>query len=133
MLEKLFGGKNIEKIFFFLLINQRCYGQQLSRIFEQSVFPFQKALDRLENGGVIVSLLEGKTRMYQFNPRYPFLKELKEFIEKAYKFLPQDQKDKYYERELLAIKIASFLLLLMITRRPENIFLFRCHSIIHRR
>ena len=38
-----------------------------------------------------------------------------------------------HECELLAIKIASFLLLLMITRRPENIFLFRCHSIIHRR
>src|SRR3990167_6627740 len=36
-------------------------------------------------------------------------------------------------RELLVIKMTSILLLLMITRRPENIFLFRCHSIIHRR
>ena len=35
--------------------------------------------------------------------------------------------------ELLVIKMTSILLLLMITRRPENIFLFRCHSIIHRR
>ena len=100
MLEKIFGGKNIEKIFFFLLINERCYGQQLSRIFKQSVSPFQKALDRLESGGVIVSLLEGKTRMYQFNPRYPFLKELKEFIVKAYEFLPDEQKDKYYESKI---------------------------------
>lgn len=97
MLEKLFGGKNIEKVFFFLLINQRCYGQQLSRIFNQSVSPFQKTLDRLESGGIVVSFLEGKTRIYQFNPRYPFLKELKDFISKSYEFLPQEQKDKYYE------------------------------------
>ena len=100
MLEKLFGGKNIEKVFFFLLINQRCYGQQLSRIFEQSVSPFQKALDRLESGSIVVSFLEGKTRMYQFNPRYPFLRELKDFITKAYEFLPQEQKDKYYEPKI---------------------------------
>jgi hypothetical protein len=97
MLEKLFGGKNIEKIFFFLLINQRCYGHQLSKTFNQSVSPFQKTLDRLERGGIIVSFLEGKTRMYQFNPRYPFLNELKKFISKSYEFLPQEQKDKYYE------------------------------------
>ena len=97
MLEKLFGGKNIEKVFFFLLTQERCYGQQLSRIFGQALSPFQKTLDRLEDGGIIVSFLEGKTRMYQFNPRYPFLKELKDFIEKSYQFLPQEQKEKYYE------------------------------------
>ena len=41
------------------------------------------------------SFLEGKTRSYQFNPRYPFLQELKDFLTKAYKFLPQSQKGKY--------------------------------------
>ncbi len=97
MLEKLFGGKNIEKVFFFLLINQRCYGHQLSKIFNQSVSVFQKTLDRLESGGIVVSFLEGKTRLYQFNPGYPFLKKLKDFIAKVYEFLPQEQKDKYYE------------------------------------
>lgn len=97
MLEKLFGGKNIEKVFFFLLINQRCYGYQLSKIFNQPVSVFQKTLDRLKSGSIIVSFLEGKTRLYQFNPRYPFLKELKDFIAKAYEFLPQEQKDRYYE------------------------------------
>lgn len=97
MLEELFGGKNIERILFFLLMNQRCYGQQLSKAFQQALSPFQKALDRLENGGVVVSFLEGKTRIYQFNPRYPFLKELKTFLAKAYEFLPQEMKDRYYE------------------------------------
>ena len=80
MLEPIFGGKNIERIFFFLLINQRCYGRQLCYIFSQALSPIQKALDRLERGGLIISFLEGKTRMYQFNPRYPFLQELKTLL-----------------------------------------------------
>ena len=100
MLESLFGGKNIEKVLFFLLVNQRCYGQQLCRSFNQALSPFQKALDRLEKGGVIVSIIEGKTRIYQINPRYPFLKELRAFLLKAYSFLPQEIKEHYYEPKI---------------------------------
>lgn len=97
MLESVFGGKNVEKVLFFLLVNERCYGQQLSRVFQQAISTFQNVLDRLETGGILVSFLEGKTRSYQFNPRYPFLKELEAFLGKAYAFLPQEIKDKYYE------------------------------------
>ncbi|NGX41619.1 MAG: hypothetical protein KR126chlam4_01462 [Candidatus Anoxychlamydiales bacterium] len=100
MLESIFGGKNIERILFFLLINQRCYGRQLSYIFQQALSPIQKTLDRLERGGIIISFLEGKTRMYHFNPRYPFLQELKKLLERAYMFLPQEFKNRYYEPKI---------------------------------
>jgi len=100
MLESIFGGKNMEKVLFFLLINQRCYGRQLSRVFNQALSPFQKVFERLESGNVIVSTLEGKTRVYQFNPRYPFLQELKNFLTKAYSFLPAEMKDQYYEPKI---------------------------------
>jgi hypothetical protein len=78
-------------------MNERCCGQQLSKTFQQALSSFQKVLDRLETGGIVVSFLEGKTRMYQFSPRYPFLKELKNFLSKAYEFLHQKQKETYYE------------------------------------
>lgn len=97
MLEPIFGNKNIEKILFFLLTNSKCYATQLSTLFDEALSPLQNALIRLENGSIIVSFLEGKTRSYQFNPRYPFLPELKAFLEKAYQFLPQDTKDQFYE------------------------------------
>lgn len=100
MLVPIFGNKNVEKIFFFLLMNEHCYGRQLSLVFDQSITPFQKALERLESGSIVVSFLEGKTRFYQFNPRYPFLKELKDFLVKAYEFIPQSQKNQYYERKI---------------------------------
>ena len=59
MLEGLFGGKNVEKVLFFLLKNQKCYGKQLSDVFDQALSPFQKILDRLENKGILVSFLIG--------------------------------------------------------------------------
>ncbi len=100
MLESIFGSKTIEKILFYLLKNDQSYGSQLSKIFQESLSSFQKGLDRLEAGGILVSFRQGKTIIYQFNPRYPFLRELKNFLEKAYLFLPQEFKDRYYEQKL---------------------------------
>lgn len=97
MLENLFGNPVIEKVLFYLLTNEKTYASQLQKVFDQPLFSFQKALERLEKGGVIVSHLEGKTRLYQFNPRYPMLQEIKKFLEKAYSFLPNEFRVKYYE------------------------------------
>ena len=100
MLRELFGNSTIEKILFFILMNKTCYGAQLSKVFDIPVSNVQKALERLELGGVLVSLMVGKTRVYQFNPRWPFLKEFKSFLQKAYSFLPEDIHKQYYRRPI---------------------------------
>ena len=97
MLESLFGNPVIEKVLFFLMVNQKCYPSQLKTAFEMPLYSFQRALMRLEKGGVIVSHSEGKTLVYQFNPSYPFLKELDAFLKKAYEFFPTEIREKYYE------------------------------------
>jgi hypothetical protein len=51
-------------------------------------------LDRLEAGGVLVSRDVGKTRPYVFNPRYPFLIELKALLDKALSFYPVEEQEK---------------------------------------
>lgn len=81
-------------------MNESCYGTELSCVFNAPLSPFQKALDRLESGNILVSFLEGKTRIYKFNPRYPFLNELRSFLEKAYTFLPEEFKTRYYEPKI---------------------------------
>lgn len=100
MFNDLFGNKYIEKIIFFLIKNNKCYAMQLSKIFGTSLSPIQKTLEKLEKASVLVSFLEGKTRIYIFNPRYPFYKELKALFIKAYDFIPRKQKDKYYEPKI---------------------------------
>lgn len=97
MLESLFGSPIIEKILFFLIVNKKCYPSQLREAFQNPLYSFQRALARLEKGGVVVSYREGKTLVYQFNPRYPFLPELQAFLSKAYSFFPEDIREKYYE------------------------------------
>lgn len=98
MLEFLFGNAIIEKILFYLVVNEECYPSQLKEVFQMPLFSFQRGLARLEKGGIIISQRKGKTLLYQFNPRYPFIKELKLFLEKAYDGFPQDIRDKYYEQ-----------------------------------
>lgn len=97
MLESLFGNTIIEKILFYLIVNEECYPSQLRKIFQAPLFSFQKALARLEKGSIVVSNRKGKTLLYQFNPRYPFLKELKAFLDVAYDGFPQEIREKYYE------------------------------------
>lgn len=97
MLEYLFGNAVIEKIAFYLLKNEKCYPSELKEVFQSPLYSFQRALARLEKGGVIVSRREGKTLIYEFNPRYPFLNELKALLQKAYEFFPEEIRIKYYE------------------------------------
>lgn len=98
MLESLFGNAVIEKILFYLVVNEECYASQLKEVFQLPLFSFQRALARLEKGSIIISHRKGKTLLYQFNPRYPFLKELKTLLERAYDGYPQNIREKYYEQ-----------------------------------
>jgi predicted transcriptional regulator len=97
MLEKLFGNIVIEKILFYLLANQKAYATEIKDSLKIPLYSVQIALARLEQGGIIVRQPQGKTQVYQFNPRYPFLNELKAFIKKAYDSLPEDLQTRFYE------------------------------------
>lgn len=96
MLNALFGNKNIQRILLFLFVNGKCYGTQLHRLLKTPLTPLQKALNRLENGGIVTSFYEGKTRLYQFNPAYPLVAELELLLKRAYTLLPSQEKKNYY-------------------------------------
>ncbi len=97
MLEKLFGNVVIEKILFYLLVNEKGYATELRKALGTPLYSIQIALARLEKGGIIVRQPHGKTQIYQFNPRYPFLDELKAFLKKAYNSLPEEMRKRLYE------------------------------------
>ncbi len=96
MLEGLFGNVTVERILFFLNVYGEGYPLGMAKVFGVPVNRIQQQLKRLENSGIVVSRLMGKVRLYTFNPRYPFLKELKPLLSKAYEFIPEKEKDKYY-------------------------------------
>ena len=96
MLEPLFGNSVVEKILFYLLIYENGYIRGIAGLFGVPVRGVVQQLKRLEDGGVVVSQLKGNIRLYQFNPVYPFLGELKALLQRAMDVLPEEEIEKYY-------------------------------------
>ena len=93
MLEKLFGSKNSEKVLLYIAGRKEGYAREIAEYYKTSLSPVQNQLDKLEDASVLVSKLAGKTRIYSFNPRYAFGKELINLLEKAITFLPKNEQD----------------------------------------
>ena len=94
MLEPLVGSLSTERVLIFILSREEGYARDIARTFGTDLYGIQKQLDKLETGGVLASHLMGRTRVYQFNPRYPFLNELKQLLEKALSFYPPEEREK---------------------------------------
>jgi hypothetical protein len=104
MLEPLLGSKSSERVLIFIEAFGEGYAREISRFFGTSLNPIQKQLDKLELGSILVSFSKGRTRLYSFNPRYPFLIELKGILDKALSFYPEDEQER----------------LLMLRRKPRR-------------
>ena len=89
MLEPLLASTNCERVLIFIAARDEGYLREMSDFFQTSPAPLLKQLEKLEAGGVLFSRLVGRTRLYGFNPRYPFLKELKALLDKALSFYPE--------------------------------------------
>ena len=94
MLSPLLGSENCERVLIFILARNQGYATEIANFFGTSLYAIQKQLEKLENGGVLVSHTAGRTRIYRFNPRYPFLKELSAILQKALSFYPMELRDK---------------------------------------
>lgn len=88
MLEALLGSANRERVLLFLHARGEGYAREMSRFFESDLDPIQKQLDKLEAGGIVASRMVGRTRLYAFNPRCPFLKEIRSLADKVLTFCP---------------------------------------------
>ncbi len=89
MIEVILGSKNAERVLIYIYSREEGYAREIARFYGTDLLPIQKQLDKLEAGGVLVSREMGKTRPYAFNPRYPFLSELKALLGKAFSFYPE--------------------------------------------
>jgi len=96
MLAAVLGSNNRERVLIFLQARGSGYAREIAAFFNTDPTPVQKQLERLENAGVICAKAVGKTVVFSFNPRYPFLRELGELLEKALSFYPEE-----IRRELL--------------------------------
>lgn len=100
MLEPLFGSAARERMLLYLLTRPDSYPREMAAAFGYSLATVQGVLAGLEDGGVVVSRLRGKVRLYQLNPRYPFRKEMEQLLWRALEFYPADERERLYTPRL---------------------------------
>jgi len=94
MLEPILGSASRERVLIFICARDEGYPREIARFYDTNLVQVQNQLARLENGGVLIGRSEGRTRLYTFNSRYPFLRELIALLEKALEFYPHDERER---------------------------------------
>ncbi len=94
MLEAIFGTRTRELVLQYFLVFDEGYAREISRHFGLTLTSVQQQLSRLEDGGVLLSRMSGRTRIYFPNPRYVFWPELKSLLEKARSYYRPELKEK---------------------------------------
>ena len=94
MLETLLGSRSCEQVLLFIFARNEGYPREIARFFGVDYRPIRNQLDKLESGGILSSRSAGRTRLYSFNLRCPFLKELKALLAKVMTFCPDDLKER---------------------------------------
>ena len=96
LLSGLFGNESAEKVLLFMKNYGSGYPRGIAVNFGVPVSQIQRQLERFEREGVLASSLVGKTRQYQWNPRYLFRTELDALLEKALNSLPPEYQSKFF-------------------------------------
>ncbi len=83
MLSVIFGNNNAERVLQYLLAKENGYLSEISEFYGVAPSIIKKQIDKFENGNIIVGKNIGRTRVFELNQRYPFLKELIALLKRA--------------------------------------------------
>lgn len=97
MLEAAFGSLAGERVLLFLHRYDRGYGRQIALAFDTPVSEVQKQLTKLESGGLVVSRLVGRTRVYEWNPRSVFVAPLRTLLQVILEHLPPERQGPFQD------------------------------------
>lgn len=94
ILQSILGSESAEQVLVYLLAREKGYPRGIAQFYDAPLRRIQIQLEKMEAAGVLASGLVGRTRLYEFNPRYFFLKELKALVQKALDAYPPELKEK---------------------------------------
>ena len=83
MIENILGNKTLEKILLSIEKEGDCYANGIAKKFKLPLFAVQNQLKKMEKTGVLKSRMYANVRIYEFNPKYQLLNELKALLQKA--------------------------------------------------
>ncbi|MCF6318000.1 MAG: winged helix-turn-helix domain-containing protein [Proteobacteria bacterium] len=95
MLKPILGTLNRELTLQYLLYFESGYAREIAKYLGASLPSIQNQLNNFEEGGVVLSKIRGRTKVFFFNPRYVFLPELKLLLKKAKEYYNPELKNKF--------------------------------------
>lgn len=98
MLESVFGSAAGEKVLLYMQNYEQGYGREIAATFDMAQSQVRKQLEKFEAGGVLVSRLVGRTRLYQWNPRNLLVPPLRALLSAAIDSLPAEDRQRYLRR-----------------------------------
>ena len=93
MIEAILGSKSAERVLVYILARDEGYAREIASFYNTDLKSIQMQLDKFEKSGLLASRTVGRTRPYEFNPRYPFLNELKALLGKALSCYPAHEQE----------------------------------------
>jgi hypothetical protein len=75
-----FGGQTRTSALIALSLLGQSYPRELSRLLSRPIYGVQEALAGLEKDALVAARSAGRTRLYQLNPRYFALTELRAYL-----------------------------------------------------
>ena len=94
MLETVLGSISAERVLLFLAARGKGYATEIARVFDTDLSPIQNQLDRMERGGLIKHVKQGRKKVYRLDPDYPLASELDALVTAAMGSLSASQRRK---------------------------------------
>jgi len=98
MLEAIVGSVAAEKVLLYLQNYEQGYGREIAATFDISNSQVQKQLLKLESGGLLVSQLVGRTRLYQWSRRNPLVPPFRALLKVALDSLPAGEQQRFFRK-----------------------------------
>lgn len=98
MIEGLVGNATAEKVLLYITNYEEGYTSGIAETFSIPKSQVRKQLLRLESDGILVARDKGNLRVFTFNPRCLYLKELKILLNRILELTPKTEIERYYRQ-----------------------------------
>ena len=88
------GSPNAERVLLFIAERERGYPAEIARTFGVAPSQVQRVMERMERDGLLVAQDVGRTRLYEFNPRFAFKDRVIDLFKDALSRYPEELQEK---------------------------------------
>jgi DNA-binding transcriptional ArsR family regulator len=92
MLDLILGNTSAARALLHVFHYGEIHASAIARDYKIALTPIRYQLERFENAGILVAKQVGRSRLFSFNKKSPWVKSLLEIIELAYESIPLEER-----------------------------------------